>query len=111
SSRRRHTRLQGDWSSDVCSSDLRTNSRYNRGKEIGKECTSREHGLWRLQCLVQAKRQAETRTRAGKQASTRDGGHVRQRAHLQQDVDCPAEHGDEDENIAWSKIDGGQCFQ
>src|SRR5688500_19483097 len=23
SSRRRHTRLQGDWSSDVCSSDLR----------------------------------------------------------------------------------------
>src|SRR5256885_3478300 len=26
SSRRRHTRLQGDWSSDVCSSDLRTNT-------------------------------------------------------------------------------------
>src|SRR5256885_12244859 len=25
SSRRRHTRLQGDWSSDVCSSDLATN--------------------------------------------------------------------------------------
>ena len=24
SSRRRHTRLQGDWSSDVCSSDLGT---------------------------------------------------------------------------------------
>src|SRR5205807_4873798 len=24
-SRRRHTRLQGDWSSDVCSSDLRVN--------------------------------------------------------------------------------------
>src|SRR6266850_6954919 len=24
SSRRRHTRLQGDWSSDVCSSDLHT---------------------------------------------------------------------------------------
>src|SRR5256885_5028714 len=24
SSRRRHTRLQGDWSSDVCSSDLKT---------------------------------------------------------------------------------------
>src|SRR5256885_5773150 len=24
SSRRRHTRLQGDWSSDVCSSDLRS---------------------------------------------------------------------------------------
>src|SRR5205807_6698655 len=26
SSRRRHTRLQGDWSSDVCSSDLATAS-------------------------------------------------------------------------------------
>src|SRR5256885_9742880 len=26
SSRRRHTRLQGDWSSDVCSSDLPTGS-------------------------------------------------------------------------------------
>src|SRR5256885_11605451 len=26
SSRRRHTRLQGDWSSDVCSSDLRDES-------------------------------------------------------------------------------------
>src|SRR5256885_4202663 len=27
SSRRRHTRLQGDWSSDVCSSDLCSNAR------------------------------------------------------------------------------------
>src|SRR5256885_12639355 len=27
SSRRRHTRLQGDWSSDVCSSDLYRNNR------------------------------------------------------------------------------------
>src|SRR5256885_4155634 len=27
SSRRRHTRLQGDWSSDVCSSDLRKEQR------------------------------------------------------------------------------------
>src|SRR5205807_4493004 len=30
SSRRRHTRLQGDWSSDVCSSDL-TGRRLGRG--------------------------------------------------------------------------------
>src|SRR5256885_4838026 len=30
SSRRRHTRLQGDWSSDVCSSDLRSLSREPR---------------------------------------------------------------------------------
>src|SRR5256885_6605370 len=28
SSRRRHTRLQGDWSSDVCSSDLSTYSTW-----------------------------------------------------------------------------------
>src|SRR2546426_6259808 len=34
SSRRRHTRLQGDWSSDVCSSDL-LNSR--RGRIVGME--------------------------------------------------------------------------
>src|SRR5256885_12251511 len=31
SSRRRHTRLQGDWSSDVCSSDLRSPPRRARG--------------------------------------------------------------------------------
>src|SRR5256885_6151682 len=30
SSRRRHTRLQGDWSSDVCSSDLRRDSAHSR---------------------------------------------------------------------------------
>src|SRR5256885_3533695 len=30
SSRRRHTRLQGDWSSDVCSSDLRQRKRCLR---------------------------------------------------------------------------------
>src|SRR5256885_4166329 len=29
SSRRRHTRLQGDWSSDVCSSDLILTSRHH----------------------------------------------------------------------------------
>src|SRR5256885_10546638 len=29
SSRRRHTRLQGDWSSDVCSSDLSAVARNN----------------------------------------------------------------------------------
>src|SRR5256885_5276992 len=28
SSRRRHTRLQGDWSSDVCSSDLSLTTEY-----------------------------------------------------------------------------------
>src|SRR5256885_10438160 len=31
SSRRRHTRLQGDWSSDVCSSDLCLGHMYKKG--------------------------------------------------------------------------------
>src|SRR5256885_5028649 len=37
SSRRRHTRLQGDWSSDVCSSDLgraRGGDRRHRGRGL-----------------------------------------------------------------------------
>src|SRR5688500_20315986 len=60
SSRRRHTRLQGDWSSDVCSSDLPSRSGapllLRHGEEdllaiahdgrseerrVGKECRSR----------------------------------------------------------------------
>src|ERR1039457_7469191 len=39
SSRRRHTRLQGDWSSDVCSSDLER--RKNRGWEPRRTLSSR----------------------------------------------------------------------
>src|SRR5256885_13299255 len=34
SSRRRHTRLQGDWSSDVCSSDLKLTGSTPRGERI-----------------------------------------------------------------------------
>src|SRR5256885_10734426 len=37
SSRRRHTRLQGDWSSDVCSSDLPSLTRPPRGQRLNKE--------------------------------------------------------------------------
>src|SRR5256885_3939237 len=33
SSRRRHTRLQGDWSSDVCSSDLGRGGRITRSRD------------------------------------------------------------------------------
>src|SRR5256885_3308863 len=36
SSRRRHTRLQGDWSSDVCSSDLTDAIGEDGGAEKGK---------------------------------------------------------------------------
>src|SRR5256885_8707150 len=34
SSRRRHTRLQGDWSSDVCSSDLRKKERKGKARQV-----------------------------------------------------------------------------
>src|SRR3989454_2952737 len=47
SSRRRHTRLQGDWSSDVCSSDLeladdheRSQARVDRGRNSREACTA-----------------------------------------------------------------------
>src|SRR5688500_20092072 len=43
SSRRRHTRLQGDWSSDVCSSDLVVT--IERTGETGPERA--KHGLLR----------------------------------------------------------------
>src|SRR5256885_8810141 len=39
SSRRRHTRLQGDWSSDVCSSDLRlARSQREHHNEQERQC-------------------------------------------------------------------------
>src|SRR6266850_7881334 len=41
SSRRRHTRLQGDWSSDVCSSDLR---RPGRVQSQGQRRDEERHG-------------------------------------------------------------------
>src|SRR5256885_7764219 len=48
SSRRRHTRLQGDWSSDVCSSDLTvTNRRRYSRRDVMKlqaiQTLTREH--------------------------------------------------------------------
>src|SRR2546426_10046111 len=44
SSRRRHTRLQGDWSSDVCSSDLLAVARA-RGIGLPKEEVARVLGV------------------------------------------------------------------
>src|ERR1022692_989252 len=51
SSRRRHTRLQGDWSSDVCSSDLKTQDGFSSGLgalSARRKCLS--PGLLDLQC-------------------------------------------------------------
>src|SRR6266446_5856253 len=45
SSRRRHTRLQGDWSSDVCSSDLRALELIGREKHGGGEGVGATHAL------------------------------------------------------------------
>src|SRR5256885_6583333 len=40
SSRRRHTRLQGDWSSDVCSSDLYANNDTAMCQLLGMNCNT-----------------------------------------------------------------------
>src|SRR5256885_5083027 len=42
SSRRRHTRLQGDWSSDVCSSDLSTESEVEDARALQIQSPQRE---------------------------------------------------------------------
>src|SRR5256885_11122467 len=41
SSRRRHTRLQGDWSSDVCSSDLSSGRRSGAASSTSRRADSR----------------------------------------------------------------------
>src|SRR5688500_19350377 len=42
SSRRRHTRLQGDWSSDVCSSDLSDRAGQERRSGQGRSAVVRD---------------------------------------------------------------------
>src|SRR5215467_14894716 len=44
SSRRRHTRLQGDWSSDVCSSDLEGAGRATRADKARAYTIARAEG-------------------------------------------------------------------
>src|SRR5256885_3705012 len=50
SSRRRHTRLQGDWSSDVCSSDL--DSKSNPGARAVASSSAAQSGLSRQLSLL-----------------------------------------------------------
>src|SRR5256885_16147950 len=56
SSRRRHTRLQGDWSSDVCSSDLLGRSTRRDGKRPGGSareiCGGRPQGVARTRFWI-----------------------------------------------------------
>src|SRR5688500_19362415 len=49
SSRRRHTRLQGDWSSDVCSSDLQA-----RRLDLGDQLVGVHPPEGLLDCLIAA---------------------------------------------------------
>src|SRR2546426_7286291 len=68
SSRRRHTRLQGDWSSDVCSSDL-----LRHGKNIGGLRETR--GGDGVQLLSRPSR-LEGRVSPHVQGPWREGGHL-----------------------------------
>src|SRR5256885_16340725 len=63
SSRRRHTRLQGDWSSDVCSSDLQTNPR--------RAWASGCFGLVCAMCLARAAIRRSEERRVGKEGRSR----------------------------------------
>src|SRR5205807_2954881 len=60
-SRRRHTRLQGDWSSDVCSSDLGDSSGhwlfealYRSGFASQPTAVARDDGLALTDCYISA---------------------------------------------------------
>src|SRR2546426_6546206 len=69
SSRRRHTRLQGDWSSDVCSSDLR---RCWRRPGTARQPSPTSGGRSaRLQGRARRRRQTSTKQRCGDRKSTR----------------------------------------
>src|SRR5256885_6270051 len=53
SSRRRHTRLQGDWSSDVCSSDLKyivTGTTRDRASGSSASGSCEPEYAWRRHC-------------------------------------------------------------
>src|SRR2546426_6984390 len=67
SSRRRHTRLQGDWSSDVCSSDLVLEERLAALAEQLEAYRERERAM--NDALVAAQQfREETRTAAQREA-------------------------------------------
>src|SRR5256885_12233637 len=55
SSRRRHTRLQGDWSSDVCSSDLEADASFDHLVDESVEPIA-DHDLLELLASEPAKR-------------------------------------------------------
>src|SRR2546426_11250907 len=67
SSRRRHTRLQGDWSSDVCSSDLEHLAEEKHAREAGPRSPFRR----KSSCAVSSRASSHVASRNG---SDQDGG-------------------------------------
>src|SRR5580704_13384282 len=66
SSRRRHTRWTGDWSSDVCSSDLRKMQMATRDRPVGGFCSGTKLMTLRGEVPVES-------VRAGDKALTLSG--------------------------------------
>src|SRR5256885_8073383 len=83
SSRRRHTRLQGDWSSDVCSSDLLPLS--HRGRAVSALAPLRIGTRASALALWQA-RHVESLVRAQPGAPPVELVHIRTEGDVQSDV-------------------------
>src|SRR5256885_10632746 len=74
SSRRRHTRLQGDWSSDVCSSDLR----QGQAARLSTSAPQRgQSGSWRRR--MPARQRSQSQLPRARQPPHR-GGRTRSRS-------------------------------
>src|SRR5688500_20374132 len=72
SSRRRHTRLQGDWSSDVCSSDLDRSQDVPRREQARQRAHPRDHRLFhRGEGEDRGARRRSEERRVGKECKTR----------------------------------------
>src|SRR5256885_12192227 len=70
SSRRRHTRLQGDWSSDVCSSDLR-GVLLDEVQQVFLGLLGKALAVLRRAVLARAGRQRSEERRVGKECRSR----------------------------------------
>src|ERR1039457_7337798 len=89
SSRRRHTRLQGDWSSDVCSSDLlggcdrrgRREARYGHSTYRSEEHTSELQSPCNLVCRLLLEKKKKT-TDTSKECKSTQSGQLQQHTVL-----------------------------
>src|SRR5688500_20225667 len=74
SRRRRHTRLQGDWSSDVCSSDLDPNGRLSQNEKAvatPDEVTSSFVSQFHREMMGLARESRSEERRVGKESRAR----------------------------------------